>query len=999
MSGTTILANNARTGVAAPNLETYSQGDGINVTRDNAFVFGEHETFKNTGGLIQTAYANIVPNMLSLSLTTNDKKELVAIYIKDPSSDPETSLVRAMIKMTPDGTFEDINSLEEIGFKGISKDPVRITEVTTVAKEIIALFTTGEKQDQAKALLADNHQIVEAISTLINIDRIEGTKFFAASVDNIGKVAPAIQVVFDGLPDEIKKDLYTVLKNAGLETMYERLEKGKFKDINSENMTFLDFSTLYKLDDAYLSQVLEPNESNLGRINVIQADIAMAKRLKELNKDLIDSIQYTIENCVTVGSLKDGNTLVVKSEEISPNEKINGWVLSEAIKNGKTVDGVIKLLQSNFDELLRRVTVTGSEKDPTAKLYQSLLTCISLSTVVEKMLNNFQLHVDMDALQSLSEDEKKKVFESAKAEMYNNKDKQAVFKDISTGVFASYVKVINASSNVPYSLKGQLERTAKAFDEAKNKELTPKAFEDSLETLKRALKHTVLALKHKQNNVLFMTYGNNIAPTQDMTRFPKGTGRGNLINYKEYLDFDKNPGTKRAFLAFSAKIQEGPNHNPDNAENPVFDYKFGTYITPVLYFTEDKSVFLKPIRQINGVTRLAYTLQKALDDCEYFANIEAEGTGNDVELKEGLKKLKDSLVSKLKGINESPLKSKVFPADSFEGFRAKIMSSNTYTQLNETLNGNTLFASVKKIPSVTFCVESSKASIDNVKKLLAGAEVTSLSFSERDNMPSIQVKSSYLVAEALKNMRPLSYFSTVKKEGDVDYAQSYAKKEYFKHLGKGQIYKTQEGKSVFTAIIGGQDNKEEGVNVLLESIEHVADIPADVERMIYDTFPSNYKQDKNHLQELGAYLQAMKQDEVAGKMETLIAAENLTGAVLQDTHISASDNLDLAKLENVLPVEEVKEVASALPEGSVSVATEEKNTPAPSTVDDTVALPLAPEDLYTQGEDGDVLPAEEPQFFFGDDSPSGSDEDLFGNDQTLFEFNPAFSQASHRIKP
>lgn len=81
MGGTTILANNARTGVAAPNLETYSQGDGINVTRDNAFVFGESQTFQNSGGLIQTAYANIVPNMLSLSLTTNDKKELVAIYI------------------------------------------------------------------------------------------------------------------------------------------------------------------------------------------------------------------------------------------------------------------------------------------------------------------------------------------------------------------------------------------------------------------------------------------------------------------------------------------------------------------------------------------------------------------------------------------------------------------------------------------------------------------------------------------------------------------------------------------------------------------------------------------------------------------------------------------------------------------------------------------------------------------------------------------------------
>ena len=114
---------------------------------------------------------------------------------------------------------------------------------------------TGEKQDQVKALLVDNNNMIDAISTLINIDRIEGTKFFAASVDNIGKVAPAVQVIFDALPEDIKKDFFIVLKNAGLEKMYDRLEKGKFKDINSENMTFLDLSTLYKLDDAYLSQV------------------------------------------------------------------------------------------------------------------------------------------------------------------------------------------------------------------------------------------------------------------------------------------------------------------------------------------------------------------------------------------------------------------------------------------------------------------------------------------------------------------------------------------------------------------------------------------------------------------------------------------------------------------------------------------------------------------------------------------------------------------------
>ena len=183
---------------------------------------------------------------------------------------------------------------------------------------------------------------------------------------------------------------------------------------------------------------LEPNDANLGRINVIQADILMAKRIKELNKDIIDSIEYTIENCVTVGSLKDGNTLVVKSEEIAPNEKLNGWVLSDSIKKGKTVDGVIKLLQTNQDELVRRVTVTATEKDPTTKLYQSLMTCISLSTVVEKLMSNFQLHVDMDAVQSLPEEERKKVFESAKVEMYSNKDKQKIFKELSTGVFASF---------------------------------------------------------------------------------------------------------------------------------------------------------------------------------------------------------------------------------------------------------------------------------------------------------------------------------------------------------------------------------------------------------------------------------------------------------------------------------------------------------------------------------------------------------------------------------
>lgn len=998
MGGTTILANNARTGVAAPNLETYSQGDGINVTRDNAFVFGESQTFQNSGGLIQTAYANIVPNMLSLSLTTNDKKELVAIYIKDPSSDPETSLVKAMMKV-PDGTFEAIDSLEDIGFKGISKDPVRITEATTVAKEIIALFT-GEKQDQVKALLVDNNNMIDAISTLINIDRIEGTKFFAASVDNIGKVAPAVQVIFDALPEDIKKDFFIVLKNAGLEKMYDRLEKGKFKDINSENMTFLDLSTLYKLDDAYLSQVLEPNDANLGRINVIQADILMAKRIKELNKDIIDSIEYTIENCVTVGSLKDGNTLVVKSEEIAPNEKLNGWVLSDSIKKGKTVDGVIKLLQTNQDELVRRVTVTATEKDPTTKLYQSLMTCISLSTVVEKLMSNFQLHVDMDAVQSLPEEERKKVFESAKVEMYSNKDKQKIFKELSTGVFASFVKVINASSNVPYNLKGQLERTVKAFDEAKDKELSPKSFEDSLDTLKRALKHTVLALKHKQNNVLIMTYNNNIAPTQDMSRFPKGTGRGNLINYKEYLDFDKNPQTKRAFLAFSAKIQEGPNHNPDNSENPVFDYKFGTYLTPVVYFTEDKSVILKPIRQINGVTRLAYTLQKAFDDCDYFANIEAQGTGNDVELKEGLKKLKDSLVSKLKGVNESSLKSKVFPADSFDALRANIIGSNTYTELINALNTNTLFASARKIPSVTFCVESSKASIENVKKLLAGSEITELSFSERDNMPSIQVKSSYILAEALKSMQPLSYFSTVKKEGDIDYAQSYAKKEYFKHLGKGQTYKTPEGKTVFTAIIGGQDNKDEGLNIFLESIERVAEIPADIERVIYDTFPSNYKQEKNHLQELGAYLQSMKHDTASEKIEALMGSGNNVQEAIsspQEAPITAQDNDNLASLEDVVtdPVKEFKtSVIKALYEDGAKPAGVQVDEV--STTHDAVVTTSATSlmDVVTLEQDGDVMPSDETQFFAGDELIFGDGDDLFGNDQELFEFNPLLNKAA-----
>lgn len=985
--GKTILATNARTGVAAPNLETYSQGDGINVTRDNAFVFGESKTFQNSGGLVQTAYANIVPNMLSLSLTTNDKKEVVAIYIKDPSSDPETSLVRAMVKMTPDGTFEDISSLEDIGFKGISKDPVRITEATTVAKEIIALFT-GEKQDQVKALLVDNNNMIDAISTLINVDRIEGTKFFAASVDNIGKVAPAVQVIFDSLTEEIKKDFFIALKNAGLEKMYDRLEKGKFKDINSENMTFLDLSTLYKLDDAYLSQVLEPNDANLGRINVIQADITMAKRIKELNKDIIDSIEYTIENCVTVGSLKDGNTLVVKSEEISPNEKLNGWVLSDAIKKGKTVENVINLLQTNQDELVRRVTVTGTEKDPTTKLYQSLMTCVSLSTVVEKLMNGFQLHVDMDAIQSLSEDEKKKVFEAAKAELYSNKDKQKIFKELSTSVFASYVKVINASSNVPYNLKGQLERTVKAFDEAKDKELSPKSFEDSLETLKRALKHTVLALKHKQNNVLIMTYNNNIAPTQDMSRFPKGTGRGNLINYKEYLDFDRIPQTKRAFLAFSAKIQEGPNHNPDNSENPVFDYKFGTYLTPVVYFTEDKSVFLKPIRQINGVTRLAYTLQKAFDDCDYFANIEADGTGNDVEMKEGLKKLKDNLVSKLKGVNESSLKSKVFPADSFDALRANIMASNTYTELINTLNSNTLFASARKIPSVTFCVESSKASIENVKKLLAGSQIAELSFSERDNMPSIQVKSSYILAEALKNTQPLSYFSTVKKEGDVDYAQSYVKKEYFKHLGKGQTYKTPEGKTVFTAIIGGQDNKDEGLNIFLESIEHVAEIPAEIERAIYDAFPSNYKQEKNHLQELGAYLQTMKHDVAAEKMETLIDASNN----VQESHITEQENENLASLENVVsdPIKEFRaNTIKALHEDGDKVEQDGADAQVGATNLTTTLM-----DVAGLEENGDIMPPYETQFF----PDETGDDTLFGDENELFEFNPHLLNKAVAIK-
>ena len=940
--GNTIL--NTNTGGISPAFSGMASSDGVFYGPERIKLDDiKSENYFGYDVLIPVHETKIIPQLEEVNIIIGDKEKdkaqysIKAIYFRNPvKKGYELSKVYYMDYDAKEWEeIEDTEDLmEKLNLKGFDENTqkFKITEVKTVLDSIIGYaLLNNEKIYEIAKTKPFILNAIDAIAKMSAIDE-ENQKLIlpVPNVENIDKIAPNVQMIYDAFSKEDKKEIETAIKdkieNMGYDAKktIDTLKKGSFGELQDKNLKHIDENTLYKLADEYVqNESAEP---------VINADILMAKSIREENPQIV-SVKRKILNYDLVGYVidRDNNyhTLISRNYAIRPKTFYDN---QETLK--QNAEKYYQDFMNNKEQFIKAIS---KEKET------GLLKLLGVLKVLNENYGYVAPFLSEEEKKDIADTEEfKKAFEDKKTEIANDVNKQAMLSKL----FTDYINLSRLldDANTPFIAKSTVKTMQNELNlllknigvsgtvkdsgiESKIK-ITPENYETVLYAIANISKSINYAVNlYKENVYSFKLKANEtVVPVSDKTRFPKQTGGAVTLNYKDYLNINKYD-----------------KDTPDNITLFGFSYKEGGKNKAELYY------ILKPLlsfNQKNQVSKFNYSisnLDKFIIDLKKMFNLADEFDPNNSVMVNNFKNIKNKIIEEIKNI-EKQKGSKLFrfsdetkeQKELFKQFIEELKKRNTPKAFMEKIIENDAFKNIELAIEPSFMLQSSFFKAETVKDILNGKEIT---FAENEKYQYLKAKASLLVAKNINFVRENETFDiNVAKEQNEAYKKVYATKVLSGYTSR---YDTENKITRFYPAISIYGDKESVLNTISISGYEVDTIKADENLELKEKFGIQYENKSKKLYEGLKSLFAQKQTDEQENAKEFLKKQAIKADEVVDDEI---------------------EVPSTVSEKIVAMETEKDENEGMFESNDIDAMELQNESF------DDPFNSIEPDSLFGDDS-------------------------------